>query len=200
MSYINPQILAIPNPKGIDVAIADIQLKLSAVTYLEKIFGRAFIMKEMVNGKECTVPKVYNGKKEYYTALPNDSLSAYVFFVATGPDEYDEFERNQSNIIERKVSLIFWCNLKKINPSKDYIFTEEIKADLMKQLSFSSSVKSVDSIIDEEFAEIFSEVKLYDKYYEGKNQPITYPFAGLRINMTLSYRDSFDCNAPLANQ
>lgn len=201
MSYINPKILIISNPKGIDAAIAELQTKLANIPYIDKVFGRAFRSIEVTKDKkQIEVPKVYQGSKEYYTALPNDNLKSYVFFIATGDDEYLDFNRSQSNEITRDVSLIFWGNLKKINPAKDYIFTELIKADLLRELSFASPVQSINSIVDEEFSEIFKEFRAADKLYIGKEQDLMYPFAGVRINMTLAYRDSFDCNSPRADQ
>lgn len=199
MSYKNQRIITIDNPRGLDKAIASLQQSISAIPYLTKVFGRAYIYKEVSNDKSITVPKVYAGGKEYENVLVNDNYTSMCFFVATGPAVPIDFQNFQSNKYRRNVSLIFWGNLKKINPSKDYVFSELIKSDLLKALSTNSSLDTIESIEDDTYDNVFKEFRGSERLYEGKTQYLQYPNTGIRINMVVTYEDGFMCNAPAAN-
>lgn len=199
MSYKNQRVLIIDNPRGFDKAIASLQQSLSTVTYLTKVFGRAYIFKEVSDDKSITIPKVYTGGKEYENVMVNDNYISMCFFVATGPAEPINYQSLQSNRYSREVSLIFWGNLKKINPSKDYVFSELIKSDLLKAISTNPYLLSVTSIEDDTYDNVFKEFRGSERLYEGKTQYLQYPNTGIRINMVVTYEDGFMCNAPAAN-
>lgn len=201
MSYKNQRILTISNPVGLEKAIASLQEDLLAIDYLEKIFGRARMQKvNHKSGQVATVPVAYQGGKEYTSVLPNDNIAAQCFFLATGDASPLEYFSNQSNRYSREVHLIFWGNLKKINPAKDYIFTDEIIADFLKVLSANKYVVEVNGFTDGTFEEVYEETIIPDKYYEGKSQPLMFPYTGVRIALNIAYEDGTACGYIPANE
>lgn len=200
MSYANQRVLTIPNPRGLDKAIASIQQSLSSVSYLTKIFGRAYIFKENRNDSVVLVPKVYTGNKEYENVMVNDHYTSMCFFVATGPaTPIDYVHNNQSNYYKRDIALIFWGDLKKINPSHNYVFSELIKSDLLKALSNNGYINTINKIEDDTYENVFKEFRGSEKLYEGKTQYLQYPNTGIRIDLEVKYEDGFSCGAPAAN-
>lgn len=198
MIYSNPNIPIIPDPKGFDKAIAEIQTAVGTVPYIEKSFGRAFIHKENIVGKIVSLPKVYQGAGEYYNPLPNDNFKAQTFMLAAGEEiADDDFENYGQNTFTRKVALIFWGNLKAIDSAKDYIFLEEIKMDILEALRYTSSFKSFDSYVDERYSDVFREFSSYisnaskdTAEAEINTQYLMYPYSGFRMTITLVYQQS----------
>ncbi|MBL7738716.1 MAG: hypothetical protein JNK14_05815 [Chitinophagaceae bacterium] len=188
MSYNNPSILSISAPTGLDNAIESIRASLATISWLTKSFGRAWEFKEMRDDKTLTIPKVFQGTNtfktgEYLNVLPNDYLQAQSFICCTGPEKWDTFNRFDGSMKSREIAIIFWVNLKLIDDTKNYIFTEELKADVETILSQHSSVMSIDEYYDEIAEDIFKGWSVDDV----KNQYLMYPYAGMRFNLIISY-------------
>lgn len=193
MIYSNPELQCIDDPIGFDAAIAQIQKSLAQIPYIDRVFGRAYVHKEMQAGKTVTIPKVYQGEGEYYNPLPNDNFKSSVFFIATGPEECRDYQPG-FNDFTRSIALIFWGNLKAIDAGKDYIFLEEIKEDVLNAIKNSKSFKSYDGYIDERYNEVFKEFSSYisnmlrdNDSNEVNTQFLMYPYSGFRMNLTLTY-------------
>jgi len=185
MSYKNPTVINVPNQVGLDAAIAELQTALGTIPYLDKVFGRAWIHKEKRGNKDITLPKVYQGKKEYYNALPNGNFKASVFFIAEGDEESKDYSPLENNVFTRQVALIFWGDLKRIDKDKDFIFLEEIKMDVLRAIKYCKCFESYDSYVDERYSEIFKEFR--DASDEINTQYLMYPYAGFRLSLTLIY-------------
>lgn len=186
MSYHNQQQVAILNPKGIDRVIEAICTKLDTISWLSNIFRRAWLINNSNTGSNNFTPMVYLQNMEYYNVLPNDNFTALAFVVVNGQERYI----NQNEVIshnfepekERSISVIFWVNLNKINPAKDYIFTEELKAQIEPLLADVDGL-TIESYIDEDYRQIFSG---YD-ISETENKFFAYPYACFKFNCIVSY-------------
>lgn len=194
MIYSNPNNLIIANPVGLDIAIVEIQKAIALLPYISASFGRARIHKENVNGSIMTVPKVYQGEKEYYNPLPNGNFVSSTFMVTTGPEKCEDYQQFGQNDLERDIAIIFWGDLSQIDNSKDYIFLEEIKEDFLKALKYCRCFKSYNSYIDEKYNEVFKEFSTYidsmskdTSNTEIDTQYLMYPYSGFRMNLTLTY-------------
>lgn len=194
MTYQNPQIPIIPNPIGFDAAIADLQQCIAAIPYITKSFGRAYIFKESRAGKQVTLPKVYQGGGEYHNPLPNGELTASSFILPISDEQCDDFQQHADNTFTRRVAIIFWGNLKQIDPDKDYVFLEEIKMDFLDALQDCKSFKSYESYVDDRYSEIFREFSSYmtnrsndTDSDEINTQYLMYPYGGFRMSITLTY-------------
>ena len=188
MSSINPTIPVISNPIGIDKPIQEIQIALSAgLPWLKKSFGRAWMYSERdPSGKVQKYPKCYCGGNDYLNVLPNDQLISQSFFSVRSPEKVENFNREGGgNHKTREVSIIFWGNLKKIDGSKSYIYTEELKKQVEMILIQHENIQSINAYYDEKADDIFAPFTLND--VEG--QYLVYPLTGFKFDVTIKYFD-----------
>lgn len=184
----NPEPYIYVNPQGLNKACQTIQLRLQTdLSWLGKSFGRAFKIhreggSEML--KEMTRPHSYAGNGEYYELMPNDSLKSFSFMAPISKGETLDYEQNTiSQFIQRKVALIFWGNLKKIEDDYDNeLFIEELIHDVLKSLKKISFIDNVRSVEDEDITEIFKPFTS-DKFH----QALFYPYFALRFELDLTY-------------
>mgnify|MGYP006949691458 CR=1 FL=1 len=190
--------LIIANPTGLDKAIATLQCALGCLSWLDKVFGRAWERKiaqrlnttrtaaDVYNSETRTriarEPFAYAGNGEYISMLPNDTLKAYCFFVANGEERFETKERKSAPYLtKRNVSVIVWANLKELG--YQHIATESLKGEVLKLLQKESCIESIDSAVDERSELVFDGFDLD----EVKQELLAYPFAGFRINFTVKY-------------
>lgn len=181
----NPTVVPVPDPIDLDLAIQGIQDKLSVLTWLEKIFGRAReIAKKSADGKSTDrVPMVYQSNGEYYPPLPNDALKAYSFFVASQPRTFENSKPYDSvKFISTGLSLIVWGNLKRIDQTVDYIFTEQLINEVVAILNQNSRIELLRTY-DENTREIFRGFTL-DETHQGL---MLHPYFAFRIDMNLRF-------------
>lgn len=186
MSYHNQQQTPIINPKGIDKVIESICSKLSAVTWLSNIFRRAWTISNANGGSNSFTPMAYLSNMQYYNLLPNDNFTALSFVTVNGIERYSSEEEvnshNYEPTKERNISVIFWCDLSKINSTKDYIFTEELKSEIEPLLSDVNGLV-INSYIDEDYRQIFSGFDIS----EVDSKFFSYPYAIFKFNCTVTY-------------
>lgn len=181
----NPSAPVIVNPIGIDAAIQKLQVAIAAIPWIEKSFARARPMTRMVLTQKKVEPMVYQGSEEYYPVLPNDALKAYSFFRANGPRQTDGYEPNlnyKKYFFRDPVDLIVWGNLKLIDSSKDYVFTEELVRDVLNILNRDANV-SVVRVYDDKVDEIYKGYSLDDAHRDL----LLYPYTAFRIELSLRY-------------
>lgn len=198
MNYNNPDILSLSAPTGFDYAIESIRSALSAISWLTKSFGRAWQFKEHSGDKILTIPKVFQGQTddkhgEYLNVLPNDNLNAQSFIFATSPEKWDQFNRFEGSMKSRDIAIVFWVNMKEIDETKNYIFTDDLKADVEYILKSHPNVLSLERYYDEKASEIFSGWSID----EVNTQYLMYPYAGMRFELTLSYPENCDSSVDI---
>ena len=197
-NYKNPSVVLLPNPVGIDKAIQDIQNKLSSLNWIEKIYGRAFLEKERKfpneadnhitdfdgnRPREIIYPMIYGINQEPLNVMPNDLLKSQLFFLLNDPQSYPQYEAMvDTGQVQTNVSMIFWGNLKKINPAKNYRFTEELKLEMINLLLLKCPSFIINEIF-EEHDEVFSGMTLLETY----RQYLKFPFTGFKISGQLNY-------------
>lgn len=188
MSYKAPEILSIPNPVQLDKAISLMQTQFAGLSWLSKIFGRAWHGVEDREGKKYRFPQTYSGEKEYYNLFPNDNLQAYCYFLPEDPREIEDIEPGFGAYgnFSTQLSIVFYFNLKRINSSKDYRFNEELlKAVMDKIRTISGYVWFSPERVYEKADSIFSG---FD-HHEISTQLLEYPWGGFRIEGTLRYEE-----------
>lgn len=190
-----PVIIKIPNPKLDDKKIQEIQERLTSVSWLDYIYGRAKLFRETQNDNVFDVPKTYRGQHsskknaEYGDVFTDDLFRAVCFFLKEGKKTVVE---PQSRIINANYttdySLIVWGDLFKIDQSKNYDFNTDLQNDVLKVLNNMVGVL-VTSIEDESAEEVFRGT---DFIAYSDNQNFQYPKTGFRIYFTIGYND-IDC-------
>lgn len=199
-NYKTPNVISIPDPKGLDLAIYQLQTKFTYLTWLTYSFGRAWVMNDFEGeGTRRTTtsdgikPKVFAGplsnKKDgnYLDALPNDNWNSYSFFVAEGqetPTGNDEWQSVGRNIFTRPMSVIFWLRVDKTHPSYRHIPLEEIKTEVYAKFKLIPKVK-VTGYTDET-----EEVWSGFDWTNNQNKNLRYPNMGFRIFFDLTYNES----------
>jgi len=189
MSYINPNVPQITNPVGVDKIIQDIQLQLSAgLTWLEKSFGRAWLFQEKdTSGKVSKMPKCYVGKGEYVNVLPNDNFKSMSFIFCKDKEKNEGFNASRlGSHKKRDLSIIIWGNLKKIDSTKTYIFTEELKKEVEKILIGLDYICSMNSYVDEKAESVFEGFTINDV----DTQYLMHPYFACRFDFTVGYFDT----------
>lgn len=197
MSYTSPNINAGAEVKqGLDVPITAIQTAMSEIAWISKSFGRAMTFREPnQSGRTNRIPKVYEDSGEYVNVLPNDNLfsdgvAASSFIRLVGPETYELFSENTGSIKRARLSIIVWANLKMIDPSKDYIFTEELKAEIESKIKGVLHVNEIIEWVDERAEEVFQGYDLETSDFNSEY--LMYPYAGVRVDVIVTYNEA--CN------
>lgn len=181
MSNLNTDITYIPAPVNLDRHIQSIQKKLEGLPWLEKSFGRAYRVPVTKHGHKA--PQFYPGRfiggKDYQDLSKNDQLKSYSFIVAQDNADYDRFSLDDTSMIKQGVSVIFWLDLSKIDSTKDYIFTEELRANVRAKLS---SVP-----VELEVKNFYSDASNVFRGFDSYQKDMMYPYACMRFDVNISY-------------
>lgn len=193
-------------PVLIDKALQNIQKVLTEkLSWLDCAFGRALRHVERAeNGAKTVYPVIYTGKGEYMSLLPNDNIGNFSWFDIYDPQELDlTFSMPARPRITLEGALIFWYDLSNIYENDDFIYTEEIKYEILKLLTtpglFGNGARLAVTRIYEKPENIYkgySLEKLYDDSDSIRSNLrsldksfFTYPYAGLRIEFTLTMQE-----------
>lgn len=196
MSYTSPVINSGALVKqGLDAPIEAVRFALSELTWISKSFGRAMTFREpdINTGKLKRTPKVYEESGEYINVLPNDSIfssgvAASSFIRLSGPERYESYEPNTGSIKSARLSVIIWGDLKKIDPSKDYVFTEYLKAQIEAKIKDVHYVSEIIEWYDENIDDVFAGYDLDEEI--TRTEYLMYPYAGIRVDLTVNYPEA----------
>ncbi len=189
MSAINPIPSALPGTaESLDSEIEKLRVLLDSVTWLTgRSFGRAKPVARLIDpakGTKRIEPLVYTAGQEYYSAYPNDALTAFSFWAVMSPRvAVDYKDHSTPKIFTAPVALIVWGNLSKIDPAKDYIYTEELLNQVIKKLNVSSRVR-VTKIFDEDVRKVYQGFDI-DPARLGL---LMFPYFAFRIETEVDYR------------
>lgn len=191
----NPLTPQIAEPVNIDRPIQEMQLALAQLGWLEKSFGRAYNSYKTVTGPlgqtTKAYPEVWQGLGlDLLEVLPNDNLKSQSFFRVHEPQEVIDYVMDGYSVMRATVSIIFWFNLKEIDPTIDYRYIELLKAQVQRVLT--TMLFSPDSSI--KVARIWDSAERVFEGYDMSNvrdQELVHPCGGFRFEIELTYRE--DC-------
>jgi len=192
MSYVNPTASAI-NTIGLDGVITSLQSKFALLSWLPKVFHRAYIHREISNGRTATVPRVWISSNEWYNCLPNDNITAQAFFLPTSDETVSEFDNHVDPLMKADISLIVWCNTEKLSNHTTGPSLANEKADVLSILKNHDSVLSIQSVIDRSAKDIYREFDIFGGLISGSDQASTFthytmmPYAGFRVNFSVKF-------------
>lgn len=204
MSRKDPVIITIPNPVLLDKAISNVQSVLANIPWLQYIFGRAYLFEEDRRlGAESQregfgiikTPKVYTGKTtgqndaDYEDCFPNDWYRSYCFFYAEGDETTNNYEPRTFANYTRPMSLIFWMDLNQIDDTKDYVFTEDLKYDVLQELKKVLDLR-ITGYTDGNFNDVF---RGFEPTERSDRLNLRYPYGGMRFYFDLSYDEGNSC-------
>lgn len=195
VNHKDPPVELVPNPVALDAAVQIVQEKLAAgLPWLQKAFGRARKMPAPVNtkpqdraeamagGRDQVVPEVYY-RREPYDCRPNDNLQSYCFFYPRDPVQIPDYDpAAMEAIAEQQVSIIFWINLQRVDPERNYDFGEELRRDVLVVLRQCLNFK-VEELYND-WDNVFEPFAVNNRVFKQYLKP---PYAGFRIDGILTY-------------
>lgn len=191
------------SPVLLDKVILELQkVLMDKLTWLNYAFGRGYKMVEhRTDGRKFIYPAMYNGKREYLSLMPNDNYGNFSWFDIYDPQTVINKIQGLPQI-EFSGALIMWYDQRDIDADDEFVCTEEVKLEVLTVLSTPGNLKNsklkINSVY-ENFESIYrgySIEKVYNNYnYSGEDiqsidkQYFMYPYAGLRIEFTLTTRE-----------
>lgn len=197
------------SPIEIDQHIYDLQTKLSfKLNWLTHDYGRAYRNIQLKDGSRMYYPEIYRGvfknTPSYLPANPDNDKKGICFFVV-GPEVIPDFKPNTQNFIEHSVGIVFWVNLKLIDPVllDTELFTQHLIRDVRNVLT-NNMIGTKYRITIKEVVREFNEV--YKEYVlEESENYLKAPYQAFRFNVQLSYLEGCgtvfgnSCDAILKN-
>lgn len=191
------------SPVLLDKVIQELQkVLMDKLAWLNYAFGRGYKMVEhRTDGSKFVYPAMYNGKREYLSLMPNDNYGNFSWFDIYDPQTVINKIQGLPQI-EFSGALIIWYDQRDIDADDEFVCTEEAKLEVLTVLSTPGNLKNsklkINSVY-ENFESIYrgySIEKVYNNYnYSGEDiqsidkQYFIYPYAGLRIEFTLTTRE-----------
>jgi hypothetical protein len=183
--YTNPNAPVVQNPINLDKQIGDIQTRLATIPWLETAYGRVWNIttKELI-GKEKAEPHVYVANGQYKKIMANDNLKSESFVFVRQPERIIDYELNsKTQNKEVDISIIFWMDLRKINPTLDQVYTEILKSDIEAVLYAAPPITNINRVWDDEGKDIFKGFNIDNL----NKELLMYPFKALRYDCQISY-------------
>lgn len=180
------------DPKYIDLALAEINTKLSSTfSWLDNTFGLAQRLPMFRGNYEDPrfnahdyYPGIFKGgdQDNYISMLPNEDYGNYCFWDLE--DDYEKMSRTDPNLV-RKIGFVIWFKYPDIfGASWENYTINNVKALLIdnffEEMYFTKSIVDVFEI-NERVEHIY---KTYN-HSEITSQFLMKPYGGLRINMTI---------------
>lgn len=179
----------ITNPVLIDRVIADLQTGLADnISWLDHAFGKAQRLVKMIQGKRVYTPNVYAGRNEYFPVAPDSKIGNFSFFQIDDPQTVNWIPK-QRGAITVGFALIFWFDMRKVNPGVDNRNTEAIKAEILKVINGGFLMKNGRIKI----TRIYENAEnIYRGYSldEVDNQYLMHPYGGFRFEGELHINEN----------
>lgn len=183
MSYQLPIAPVIANPVLLDKEIAAIQAQMSNLPWLELSFGRAFKQFKLVNGTKVSFPAIFQAlDKDFYNAFPNDNIKSYSF-VFVDPTQVTEWNVKRIHNIEHDISIIVFFDLKEIDNTFPYRYTEKLKEDVIFVLSDLRPQRLQINSITDDIEEAFNDFSIS----EIKSEFLKERFGAFKFDCTIFY-------------
>lgn len=192
------------DPVLLDKILQDMQKSLmNRLKWLNCAFGRAYkLVEHRPDGNKFIYPAMYNGNGEYVSLLPNDNFGNFSWFDIYDPQKITEVVQSLPQYTFSG-AIIFWYDLSSIYEDETVMHTEEVKDEIMRVLTTPGLITTIGKLVINDIYERFENIykgysieKIYNNYtYKGEGiqdidkQFFMYPYAGIRIEFTLTTRE-----------
>lgn len=192
------------NPVLLDKILQDMQQSLmQKLKWLNYAFGRAYkLVEHRPDGNKFIYPAAYAGKSEYVSLLPNDNFGNFSWFDIYDPQKITTIVQSLPQYTFSG-AIIFWYNLNSIYEDDSMIYSEEVKDEIIRVLTTPGLITTTGKLTIDAIYERFENIyrgysleKIYNNYvYKGEGiqdidkQFFMYPYAGIRIEFTLTTRE-----------
>lgn len=204
MKEITAKIQYKESPVLLDKVLQDIQKVLSEkLSWLNYAFGRAYkLVEHQAEDSKFIYPAAYIGNGEYISLIPNDNFGNFSWFDIYDPQKVTQVVQSLPQYTFSG-ALVFWYKLDSIYDDKTFMNTEEVKEEILRVLTSPGLIKTIGKLTITEVYERYENIykgysleKIYNNYdYAGQGiqnidkQFFMYPYAGLRIEFTLTTRE-----------
>lgn len=187
------------NPAGIDSEIGKLQAQLARITWLDTIYGRVNIQRRQLNDEEVknriTQTAGIKGRDLYFVYYPqgkklgqdidlsfSDDYPSCLYFYLRDPVTTPGWDFTEQQIqVAQPLSVVFWCDMTKLNPGSTDNYSEQLKITLLS--IFNDCPRIVVQSVSEN-----GENVLRDFSVTQKNTTFTrYPYCVYRFDMILTY-------------
>ncbi len=157
------------NPVLQDAVVQTLNALLTS--HVELLFG---IVHTGVTDENDTYPQIYNndGSTSNIMIFPDDKVKSFCFWEFKNADVLDE---DDGMVYE--LTFIFWGNLERIDPSKNYDHTSEIEQAILKVFK-GQDVTEMNLTEEDVFVN-------YSKYLEQEKQTLMRPNTAFKINFKI---------------
>lgn len=192
------------DPVLLDKILQDMQKSLmNRLKWLNCAFGRAYkLVEHRPDGNKFIYPAMYNGNGEYVSLLPNDNFGNFSWFDIYDPQKITEVVQSLPQYTFSG-AIIFWYDLSSIYEDETVMHTEEVKDEIMRVLTTPGLITTTGKLVINDIYERFENIykgysieKIYNNHtYKGEGiqdidkQFFMYPYAGIRIEFTLTTRE-----------
>ena len=192
------------NPVLLDKVLQDMQKSLmERLKWLNYAFGRAYkLVEHRPDGNKFIYPAAYTGNEEYVSLLPNDNYGNFSWFDIYDPQKITQVVQSLPQYTFSG-AIIFWYDLSSIYEDKSVLYTEEIKDEIIRVLTTPGIITTTGKLVISDIYECFENIykgysleKIYNNFsYKGEGiqsidkQFFMYPYAGIRIEFTLTTRE-----------
>lgn len=147
MSYATPIEFYVDDPILLDAKIAEIQIKLSTLSWLTYSFARAYRHAKEEGGANVYYPAVYQGTGiDYHNCFPNDNYNSHSFIFVKQPQRLEDITSGYATA-QADISIIVFARLRQIS-TEDYHFIEKLKYDVMEKLDDIDSL-TINEVFDD---------------------------------------------------
>ncbi len=174
------ELLRKSNPVLIDAFLEKLQDTLKDnVVWLDKVYGRSFKHTRLKDNKSYNYPAIYIGDNEYLSMLPDDTASSLLFFELADPQDIDVQEPGKLKL-NFKGAIIVWYNSEDVFSDNYFMYTEEVKSDLLEVLTQKGNL-GIGCVTP---LSVFESPESIYKGYDLKQideQYLMHPYYGVRI-------------------
>lgn len=191
-------------PVLLDKVIQDMQTALKEkLPWLNYAFGKAYkLVEHRLDGEKYIYPAAYIGNSEYVSLVPNDNFGNFCWFDIYDPQGITQVVQSTPQFTFSG-AIVFWYNLNTIYADSDFIYTEEVKDEIIRVVTTPGIIKQTGRLTIDKVYERFENIykgysieKIYNNYtYKGEGiqdldkQFFMHPYAGLRLEFTLTTRE-----------
>jgi hypothetical protein len=186
------------SPAGIDAEIAKIQSKIAAISWVDTIFGRANIQRRALGENEVSNSLASTAKKERYVFYPqgrkldqdidlsfSDAYPSVIYFYLRDPinvaaNKGWNFGEEQTQVAQ-PISMIFNCDMRKLDPARSDNFSEELKITILSALDKVPRIELTN--VYESGGAVLKDFTVND----GLLNFTRYPYCALRFDMVCTY-------------
>lgn len=178
------------DPVLLDKILQDMQKSLmNRLKWLNCAFGRAYkLVEHRPDGNKFIYPAMYNGNGEYVSLLPNDNFGNFSWFDIYDPQKITEVVQSLPQYTFSG-AIIFWYDLSSIYEDETVMHTEEVKDEIMRVLTTPGLITTTGKLVINDIYERFENIYKGEGIQDIDKQFFMYPYAGIRIEFTLTTRE-----------